>query len=56
MLSLMEWGDRYLNDGDGPVGLRPHHRPVRVELRTPSVGGRTGRMDVRLGDPAAHVR
>ena len=36
MVSLLGWGDRYVNDGDGPVTL--HHRTtgelVRVQLRT----------------------
>jgi DNA-binding HxlR family transcriptional regulator len=36
MVSLMQWGDEYVNGGDGPVTL--HHRDtdalVRVELRT----------------------
>lgn len=37
MVALMQWGDAYVNEGDGPVTLR--HRDtgaiVRVELRTP---------------------
>ena len=36
MVSLMQWGDEYVNGGEGPVTLR-HHRTgasVRVELRT----------------------
>ena len=40
MVALMEWGDEYVNDGEGPVSL--HERAtgdeVRVELRT--VAGR----------------
>ena len=59
MLSLMEWGDRYLNDGDGPVTVydRITDEPVRVEIRTPS-GRRAepNEMDVRMNDPAAHDR
>ncbi len=38
MLSLMAWGDRHLNDGDGPITVydRTTDEPVRVEMRTPS--------------------
>src|SRR6478736_2396634 len=36
MVSLMEWGDRHVNDGNGPVTLhdRDTGARVRVELRT----------------------
>ncbi len=36
MISLMEWGDTYVNDGEGPVTLRDREsgKQVRVELRT----------------------
>jgi len=35
LVSLMEWGDEYVNDGDGPVHLtdRTTGHPVQVELR-----------------------
>lgn len=35
LISLMEWGDKYLNDGNGPVHLtdRSSGQRVRVELR-----------------------
>jgi DNA-binding HxlR family transcriptional regulator len=38
MVSLMSWGDRHVNDGDGPVSLhdRATGEIVRLELRTPS--------------------
>lgn len=38
MVSLMSWGDRHVNDGDGPVSLhdRETGEIVRLELRTPS--------------------
>ena len=53
MLSLMEWGDRHLNDGDGPVTVydRITDEPVHVEMRTPS--GRLvepNEMDPRVSD------
>ncbi len=54
MLSLMEWGDRHLNAGDGPVKVydRTTDEPVRVEMRTPS-GRLVGpnEMDPRVNDP-----
>ena len=36
MVALMEWGDRYLNDGQGPVALRERGTgdAVHLELRT----------------------
>lgn len=36
MVSLMEWGDLYVNDGKGPVALRERGtgNTVRIELRT----------------------
>jgi DNA-binding HxlR family transcriptional regulator len=36
MISLMEWGDEYLNGGDGPISLehRETGKGVRLELRT----------------------
>src|SRR6478735_315836 len=36
MVSLMEWGDAYVNGGDGPVTLhdRESGKRVRLELRT----------------------
>ena len=36
MVSLMEWGDRYINDGNGPVALRERGTgdAVHIELRT----------------------
>ncbi len=53
ILSLMEWGDRHLNDGDGPVTVydRTTDEPVRVEMRTPS-GRRVepNEMDPRVSD------
>ena len=53
MLSLMEWGDRHLNAGDGPVKVydRTTDEPVRVEMRTPS-GRLVGpnEMDPRAND------
>jgi DNA-binding HxlR family transcriptional regulator len=38
MVSLMEWGDRYINEGEPPVALleRGTDEPVRVELRSAS--------------------
>jgi len=53
ILSLMEWGDRHLNDGDGPVTVydRTTDEPVRIEMRTPS-GRRVepNEMDPRVSD------
>ena len=53
ILSLMEWGDRHLNDGDGPVTVydRTTDEPVRIEMRTPS-GRRVepDEMDPRVSD------
>ncbi len=38
MVSLMSWGDRHVNDDDGPVVLHDRHtgETVRLEMRTPS--------------------
>ena len=59
MLSLMDWGDRYLYDGDAPVTVydRTTDEPVRVEMRTPS-GRRVepNEMDPRVHDLAADDR
>jgi hypothetical protein len=35
LVALMQWGDRWLDDGGGPVGLRHRNcgEPVAVELR-----------------------
>ena len=59
MLSLMDWGDRYLYDGDAPVTVhdRTTDEQVRVEMRTPS-GRRVepNEMDARVNVPAADGR
>ena len=59
MLSLMDWGDRYLYDGDAPVTVhdRTTDEQVRVEMRTPS-GRRVepNEMDARVNAPAADGR
>ena len=59
MLSLMDWGDRYLYDGDAPVTVhdRTTDEQVRVEMRTPS-GRRVepNEMDTRVNAPAADGR
>ena len=59
MLSLMEWGDRYLYGGDAPITVhdRMTHEPVRVEMRTAS-GRRVepNEMDPRVNDPGADGR
>jgi DNA-binding HxlR family transcriptional regulator len=59
ILSLMDWGDRYLYEGDAPVTVydRTTDEPVRVEMRTPS-GRRVepNEMDPRVNDPAADGR
>ena len=59
MLSLKDWGDRHLYDGDAPVTVfdRTTEEPVRVEMRTAS-GRRVepNEMDPRVNQPADHGR
>jgi len=59
ILSLMDWGDRHLYDGDAPVTVydRTTDEPVRVEMRTPS-GRRVepNEMDPRVNDPRVDAR
>ena len=58
MVSLMEWGDVYVNDGDGPVMLhdRDTGKPVRVELRTDDGEIEPHRIEPRLRPDVAAAR
>ncbi len=58
MVSLMEWGDAYVNDGDGPVTLhdRDTGKVVRVELRTDDGEIAPHRIEPRLRADVAVAR
>jgi len=58
MVSLMEWGDAHVNDGDGPVTLhdRDTGQVVRVELRTDDGEIEPHRIELRLRPGLAAAR